>query len=132
MNILLFDGVCNLCNSFVNKLIRLDKQNHLKFATLQSSAGIKLLKEYNIKSHGNDLKTVIYIKENKVYDRSSAAIHALIDTGYFIKIASLLLLIPKAVRDLVYRIISKYRYKWFGKRDTCMIPTAELKERFLN
>lgn len=128
-NILLFDGVCNLCNSTVNFLIKRDRKNTFKFASLQSSAGQALLKQFGLPTE--HFHTFVYIKNNRYYLRSSAALRVLSDLGGMWKILYAFLIIPRPIRDLFYNFIAKRRYKWFGKRNECMIATPALKEKFL-
>ena len=131
MNVLLFDGICNLCNGFVNTLIKIDQKKILKFAAIQTDSGQKLLADHGLKTDTDSLNTVFYIKDNKAYIRSSACLHALIDIGGFYKIAFALLIIPAPIRDLFYKCIAKYRYRLFGQKETCMIPTPVITDRFL-
>jgi predicted DCC family thiol-disulfide oxidoreductase YuxK len=126
--VILFDGVCNLCNGFVQKVIAADKNNYFKFASLQSEAGQKLLAH---KPEFKDLKTIIYLEGDELYTRSTAALKIskhlsgawpLLQVGY---------ILPSFIRNGIYNLIAKNRYKWFGKMDQCMVPTAELKAKFL-
>lgn len=128
-HIILFDGVCNLCNKSVQFVIKKDKQAKFKFAALQSEAGRQLLKEYNRSQ--NNFTTIIYIRNNKIYTRSSAALHILKDLGGIWQLCYPFIVIPPFIRNPVYNIIAQNRYKLFGKQDSCMIPTPDLKNRFL-
>ena len=127
--ILLFDGVCNYCNRWVNFIIRHDPKKKFKFAALQSEAGKKLLKQYNI---SEKKESVILIYNDKVYMRSSAGLHALFHLGGIYSLAFAFIIFPEYVRDFYYDIIARNRYKWWGKSDSCMIPTQDTKERFLS
>lgn len=127
--IILFDGVCNLCDSFVQFVIKRDKKNKFLFSSLQSDQGEKLLKEYNY--NPDNFFSVILIHQNKSYSESTAALKVLVQLGAIWKAAYLLFIIPKYFRDIVYKWIAKNRYQWFGKRDTCMMPTQDLKHKFL-
>lgn len=127
--IVIFDGVCNLCNRFVNFILRKDRKKRFKFSALQSSTGQKLLKDYKLDF--STIDTVIYIKNLKVFTKSSAALHILKDIGGFWKILFVFIIVPKFIRDYCYTFIARNRYRWFGKLDSCMIPTEKDKEMFL-
>jgi len=127
--IILFDGVCNLCNSSVNFIIDNDKRNVFKFASLQSETGSELMKKHNLTS--KDIDSVILIDADRAYIKSDAALRIAAELGGIYKLISYLRFIPKFIRDFFYDIIAKNRYKWFGKKDTCRIPTPELKSKFL-
>ena len=129
-SIILFDGVCNLCNSAVQFVIKHDKNNQFLFASLQSEEGIKVLSELNYSD--DELNTFILLDNNIIYTRSTAALRVAKKLGFPSNLLYGLMIIPKFIRDAVYKIISKNRYKWFGKKDECIIPTKELKAKFLN
>ena len=128
--IVLFDGVCNFCNYWVNFAIRRDKKKKLKFATLQGETAKQLLTQYNI--NPTLFNSVIFIDRGKVYAQSSASLRICkyMDGGW--KLFYALMIIPKFIRDFFYNIIARKRYKWFGKKESCMVPTPELRERFLD
>ncbi|MCC5946706.1 MAG: thiol-disulfide oxidoreductase DCC family protein [Bernardetiaceae bacterium] len=128
-NIVLFDGVCNLCNSSVNFLIDRDKEGKLYFASLQSDFGQTVLKVYDLPT--TDFKSFIFIKKGRLYRESSAALEVVRVLGGGWQLLHGLKAVPPIVRDGVYRLISKNRYSWFGKKDECRLPTPELKQRFL-
>ncbi|MEZ4857691.1 MAG: thiol-disulfide oxidoreductase DCC family protein [Flavobacteriaceae bacterium] len=127
--IILFDGVCNLCNSAVNFVIRHDSKNKFKFAALQSEIGQQLISKYNIDTSQTD--SIILIDNNKAYIKSTAALRIAkyLDKGYPLLFGFTIL--PTFLRNWVYDYIAKNRYKWYGKKDSCMIPTQELKNKFL-
>jgi predicted DCC family thiol-disulfide oxidoreductase YuxK len=127
--IILFDGVCNLCNGAVQFVIRHDKKNVFRFAALQSETGITLSKKYNIPIDRMD--TFVVIKNNKCYTRSNAALEVANILGGFWAILYILVIIPPAIRDTIYDWVAKNRYRMFGKKESCMIPTPELRDRFL-
>jgi predicted DCC family thiol-disulfide oxidoreductase YuxK len=127
--ILLFDGVCNLCNGAVQFVIKRDKNARLKFASLQSEAGQKLLKEFHLPE--NEFESFVFIDGDKAYTKSTAALQVAKNLGSFWKTFYAFIIIPKPIRDFAYSLIAKNRYKMFGKRESCMIPTPELKSRFL-
>jgi predicted DCC family thiol-disulfide oxidoreductase YuxK len=126
--ILLFDGVCNYCNSWVNFIIRHDKKKKFRFAALQSEAGKRILQKYHISEKE---ETAILIYNDKVYMKSTAGLHVLYHVGGIYAIAFAFIIFPEFVRDFYYNIIARNRYKWWGKKDSCMIPTEDVKERFL-
>lgn len=128
-SIVLFDGVCNFCNYWVNFAIRRDKGKKLRFTPLQGETAKQLLPQFDL--HTTSLSSVIFIDDEKIYTQSSAALRIAkyLDGGW--KLFYGLIIIPKFIRDFFYNIIARNRYKWFGKKDTCMIPTPEIKERFL-
>jgi predicted DCC family thiol-disulfide oxidoreductase YuxK len=127
--ILLFDGVCNFCSFWVNFIIDRDEEKKFKFAALQSDAGQKLLERYNLPK--DSFETFILIKQNNYFIKSSAALIIAKNLKGIWKLFYVLVIIPKPVRDYLYNIIAKNRYKWFGKREYCRIPLPEEKERFL-
>ncbi|GGA77512.1 thiol-disulfide oxidoreductase DCC family protein [Ornithinibacillus halotolerans] len=127
--IILFDGECNLCNNTVQFVIKRDPKGIFKFTALQSRVGEGLLKEKKIP---NDWDSFILIEGEKVYTKSTAALKVCRNLSGFIKLLYVFIIIPSQLRNPIYNFIARNRYKWFGKRDSCMIPTPELKERFLD
>ena len=127
--IILFDGVCNLCNGFVQFIIKRDQNAIFKFAALQSDFGQAFLKSQNLNQL--ELKSVILIEGEKIYTQSKAAlkITKYLDGAW--KFGYAFIIVPPFIRNGFYKIVSKYRYKWFGKKNQCMIPNAEFKNRFL-
>lgn len=128
--IILFDGVCNLCNGAVQYIIKHDKKNIFRFASLQSETGQKLLGQYDLKQ--NELHSFILIEKNKAYSSSTGALRVAKNLNGLWPLLYSYIIIPKFIRDSIYNLIASNRYKWFGKKDECMLPTAELKARFLN
>lgn len=128
-HILLFDGVCNLCNSIVQFTIKRDPKAKFKFASLQSESGQSLLKQFGLPT--NDFNSFVYIQGNKYFLKSSAGLNVLKELGGFWKVFYVFIIIPRPLRDFVYNIIAKTRYNIFGKQDTCMAPTPNIKHRFL-
>lgn len=125
--IVFFDGVCNLCNSTVQWLIQHDKNNQLKFSSLQSGfAKQRITSPELLKSD-----SIIYLVDGKFYAKSGAVLRILLSLSFPYSLGSVLLVFPGFIRNFVYDWVAKNRYKWFGKRDTCMIPTQELKSKFL-
>lgn len=127
--IVLFDGVCNFCNSSVQFIIRNDKTNSLKFASLQSEIGQRLITTYNL---SKELDSVIFIENNQAYIKSKAALKIANYFGGFWKIFQVFNVIPSFIRDFFYDIIANNRYKWFGKKDSCMLPSPEVRSRFFD
>jgi predicted DCC family thiol-disulfide oxidoreductase YuxK len=126
-DIIFFDGVCGLCNSFVNFIIRKDKHNRLLFAPLQ---GETVAKELNIKM-GQSFDTVIFKRNGKLYFKSGAGLRILYTLGGIWKMAIVLLILPPFFRNFIYDIIANNRYKWFGKKESCRIPSKEERAKFL-
>ena len=127
--IILFDGVCNLCNGSVQFVIKKDHQKFFKFAALQSDFAQDFLDKQGL--NPNELKSIILIDGEQVYTQSDAALNILKALKGYQFTAKFLLLFPRFLRDFVYRIIAKNRYQWFGKKQQCMVPTPELRSRFL-
>ena len=129
-HIILFDGVCNLCNSSVQYVIKHDKKNQFVFTPLQSKTG-----KYIIDLHKIDItkidSIILHHTNQKVYYKSTAALRIAYLLGFPNNIFAIFLIIPAFLRNYVYDYIAKNRYKWYGKKDACMIPTPELKNKFL-
>lgn len=127
MKIVFFDGHCSLCNGLVDWLMKVDKTNKLKFASLQGENANNLLSG----DKTIDINTIIYLRENQEYDRSTAILMILSDIGSIWRIARFFLIIPKFIRDFIYKIIATNRYRIFGKKDFCRIPTSKERDRLL-
>jgi len=127
--IVLFDGVCNFCNASVNFILARDKKNKFKFAALQSNAGMELQKKFGLDP--NDLKTFILVEDDKYYTKTTAALRTVKELNFPWNLSYIFIVIPPFIRNIAYNVIAKYRYKWFGKRDKCRVPTEEEKENFL-
>ena len=128
--IILFDGVCNLCNSAVQFVIRHDKKDVFRFVALQSELGQKILKHIGVNSE-NIESIVLYEPNIAYYYKSQAAIQISKNLGGFWHFGTIFRIIPAAISDVLYDYIAKNRYKWYGKKESCMIPTPELKNKFL-
>ncbi len=126
--IILFDGVCNFCNQSVQFIIHNDPHEHFLFASLQSDTGQELLQQYNIPTSANSL---ILIEQDTYYTESTAVLKIARGLNGFLPLLFIFIIVPRPVRNLVYKFIAKNRYKWFGKRTTCKIPTTNEKKRFL-
>lgn len=128
--IVLFDGVCNLCNGAIQFIIKHDKKDVFRFASLQSDFGKKLMEERGIDPES--LESVIMIDPGIAYYRkSTAALEIAKDLSGGYSALHLFIYLPEFLRDPVYDLIGKYRYQWFGKKEQCMIPSPELKKKFL-
>ena len=129
--ILLFDGVCNLCDNSVQFVIRRDKNDVFRYAALQSDVGQKLISERGIDTDKVD--SFILIEPGiAYYTKSDAALKIGRQLKGYRTISKLLNLIPKVLRNIVYDFVARNRYKWYGKKEACMIPTPELKAKFLD
>lgn len=128
-NILLFDGLCNLCNDSVNFILKRDKIGKFKFTSLQSSRGIELCKQHNIDT--NIVDSIVLIKNDSVFIKSSAVLEIVKDMPIGWSLFRIGIILPKFARDWLYDIIAKHRYKLFGKKDECPIPHKDVQDRFL-
>ena len=127
--IILFDGVCNFCNAGINFIIKQDKHKVFRFAALQSAAGQRLLSQYNLPN--NEFESFVLIDNGKVYQKSAAGIKVYGKLPWYWKWTQVFWLAPKFIRDAVYNWIARNRYKWFGKKEQCMMPTPGVKQRFM-
>lgn len=125
--VVLFDGVCGMCNRSVNLLMSIDARNLLLFSPLQGEFAAREAKE-----DAKDLQTILFFDNGKIYKRSTAVVRILTQLGGVWSIARIFLLFPSILRDTVYRWIANNRYKWFGKSDACRLPTKEEREKFLD
>jgi predicted DCC family thiol-disulfide oxidoreductase YuxK len=127
--IILFDGVCNLCNGFVQFVIRYDKKGNFRFASLQSdyAASLPGLEEGVV----SELSTVVLQDGDRYYFKSTAALRIARMLGFPFSLAYVFIILPVPLRDAIYDWVARNRYAWFGKRDECWLPTPELKSRFL-
>ena len=128
--VILFDGVCNFCNGTVNFVLKQDRKDVFRFAALQSEAGRRLLEKYKLSTEEFD--SFVLLDEGKIYKKSAAALRVMNKLPWFWKEVQLFRVIPTPFRDAIYDFIARNRYKWFGKKDQCMIPTLEIKSRFLD
>ena len=127
---ILFDGVCNLCNGAVQFVIKRDKKKYFSFASLQSGEGQKLSVQYGLPV--NDFNSFILVENGKAYTRSTGALRVIKKLKGLWPLLYGFMIVPGFIRNAVYDWIARNRYKWFGKKDECMIPTPELKARFLD
>ena len=126
---ILFDGVCNLCSGFVVFTIKRDPDAKFKFASLQSQEGVNLQKEFGVDP--NNIKTMVLVEDNDYYLKSDAVLRIFKRLNGMWFILYYLIYLPRPIRDFVYDLVAKNRYRWFGKKDECMLPTPELEKRFL-
>lgn len=128
--IILFDGVCNFCNNTVLKIIKYDTKNQYVFAALQSDIGKEITTYLNIDTSKID-SIILYEPSVTYYLKSTAALKIITSFGSFWSLAIILKYIPEKIRNYGYDFIAKNRYKWFGKKEACIIPSKEIKEKFL-
>jgi len=128
--LILFDGICNLCNSSVQYVIKHDSKDKFMFTALQSEVGQQIIKEYNIDTAKTD-SILLYTPEVGISSKSMAALKIAFQLGFPNNLLCVFFIIPPFVRNYAYDYIAKNRYKWYGKKESCMIPTHELKSKFL-
>lgn len=126
--VILFDGVCNLCSGSVRFILKRDKEKRFLFASLQSNYGQNLLKQFDLPA--DNFNSFILFQDGKIYSRSTAALKMFsqLKNWGWVKIFRV---VPTVIRDAVYSLIANNRYRWFGKKEECWLPTKDLKERFL-
>jgi predicted DCC family thiol-disulfide oxidoreductase YuxK len=127
--VIYFDGVCNLCTGTVQFVLKRDKKNIFRFASLQGGSGEKMLSEHNLPTH--HFKSFIIEEDGKIYTRSTAALRVFKFLGGPWSVLYALIIVPPFIRDGIYNFISEHRYKWFGKKETCWLPKPEWENRFL-
>ena len=127
-SIILFDGVCNFCNSAVNFIIRHDRARRFKFTPLQSEAGQRYKAEFGI---GDDVDSIVLIEDGRAFTHSTAGLRIARGLGGTWSLAYALIVVPAFIRDYAYETFAKYRYRLFGRKDICMMPTPEIRERFI-
>ncbi|CAM3715471.1 thiol-disulfide oxidoreductase DCC family protein [Mesobacillus thioparans] len=126
--VILFDGVCNFCDASVQFILERDRNETFLFASLQSDAGQKLLKEHDV---SDDVDSMVLIEDGKVYYKSAAALRISRHLDGAWKLLYILILVPAPLRNMVYDLIAKNRFKWFGQKDSCMLPPPNVRRRFL-
>lgn len=126
--IILFDGECNFCDHSVQFIIKRDPKGYFKFASQQSDIGKKKLKQFGI---AEDMDSFVLLDHDKSYFKSSASLRICKNLEGMWKVFYYLLIVPRPIRDFFYDIIANNRYKWFGKKDSCMLPSPEIRNRFL-
>jgi predicted DCC family thiol-disulfide oxidoreductase YuxK len=136
-SIVLFDGVCNLCNGFVTFVLDRDHERRFLVASLQSDEAAKVLSGLADPARaplapGSAPDTIVLVEGGRAYDCSTAALRIARGLGGPWRLAGVLLLVPRSLRDAVYRLVARNRYRWFGKAAVCRVPTPELRDRFLS
>lgn len=127
--LILFDGVCNFCDASINFVLERDPEGKFKYASLQSEAGQEVLTRLGLPT--SDFDSFVYVEGDKHYTKSSAGLKVAQELGGLWRLTAIFMLVPKPLRDWVYSLIARNRYKWFGKKDACMLPSPEVRERFL-
>jgi predicted DCC family thiol-disulfide oxidoreductase YuxK len=127
--IVLFDGVCNLCNGSVTFIVKRDPGRRFRFAALQSAAGATLLRQFGLPADALD--TLVLVEGNRAFTRSTASLRVARRLSGLWPLLYALIVVPRPIRDLLYGVVARNRYRWFGRRDACMMPTPDLRERFL-
>ncbi len=128
--VILFDGVCNFCNGAVNFILKRNRNKEIDFTPLQTETGRKLLQQYGLPE--NDMQSFIFIENGKAYTRSTAALKVCRHLRRLWPLCYGFIIVPGFIRNAIYDWIARNRYKWFGTRTECMVPTPETRERFLN
>lgn len=128
--IILFDGVCNLCDSAVQFVIKYDKKDVFRFVALQSDLGQEILKHIGINTKNID-SIILYEPGVAYYYKSAAALEISKNLGGFFHLGTIFRIVPTGICNQIYDYVAKNRYKWYGKKESCMIPTPELKSKFL-
>ncbi len=129
-NILLYDGICNICNASVQFVLNHEKNGQISFVSLQSELGIKLLKTHGLPTDYTD--SLVFIEKNLAYTHSDAALHIAKHLKIPFSWLRIGMFLPKSFRNTIYNFIAKNRYKWFGKKESCMLPDPKIKHRFLD
>lgn len=129
--LILFDGVCNLCNSSIQFVIKHDKKDIFLFAPLQSNVGQQIITHFKIDTAKTD-SILLYTEKKGIDYKSAAALKIASNLVFPINLISIFFIIPPFIRNWIYDFIARNRYKWYGKKNECMIPTPELKSKFLN
>ena len=127
--IVLFDGVCNLCNGSVQFLLRRDRRRRFRFAALQSAAGQALLEEYGLPTQ--ILPTIVVLEGGRARVRSDAALHLARRLPWPWPALAVFRILPRPLRDALYDFVARHRYRWFGRTESCMLPTPDVADRFL-
>ena len=127
-HIIFFDGVCNMCNSFVRLIIKLDYKEQFIFCPISSKKGQKIINKFNLELKNID--SIILLKNNKITLKSEAVIEILVSLNFFFRFFLILKILPSKLLDLIYDFIAKYRYKLFGRKESCIIPGEKYKSRF--
>lgn len=127
--VIVFDGVCNFCNAFVNFVMDRDTREQFKFGTLQSQPGQQLLRQFNLSTQ--DYETFLLVENGQVFTKSTAALKIFRGLQGWWPWLYAFILIPRPLRDMVYSFIAQHRYQWMGKSDTCRVPSSKERARFI-
>jgi predicted DCC family thiol-disulfide oxidoreductase YuxK len=127
--VILFDGVCNLCSGFVQFVVPRDEAGKYRFASLQSDVGRELLAEHDLPT--DELESVVLIEDGESYRKSAAIVRIAAGLGGAYRLLSPFRYVPRSLRDRVYDFVAEHRYRWFGKKDRCMMPSGDIESRFL-
>jgi predicted DCC family thiol-disulfide oxidoreductase YuxK len=128
--VVLFDGVCTLCNGFVQFVIARDPMGQFQFAPLQSASAGRLLERLKVPDPLPD--SIVLVEDERVFTRSTAALRVARRLTFPWPLLAVLLAVPRPLRDVLYDVIARRRYRWFGTREQCMVPTPDLRSRFLD
>ncbi len=134
-NIIFFDGVCSLCSGFIDFLIKRDSKKILRYAPLQGHTAVERLPLSRVKAtaiDGPNYTSVVYLRDGVMYIQSNAVLEIFNDIGGLWRLASIFKLVPRSVRDAVYNFVATHRYQWFGRRETCRLPSKEERKLFLD
>lgn len=126
--VILFDGVCNLCNASVQKVIKYDPERKFRYASLQGKFGQQVLNEFQLP--GTNFNSFILLKDNQIYTKSTAALKVAKEMSGLWSLLYVFIIIPPFIRNFFYDLVARNRYKWFGKQETCWLPTPDLKQLF--
>ena len=128
-SVILFDGVCNLCSGAVQFVIERDPAARFRFATLQSPVAARLMESTRI---GDRLDSIVLVEDGRVWTQSTAALRIARRLRFPWPVAYAMIVVPRSLRDWIYNLVARNRYRWFGKREACMVPTPALRARFLD
>ncbi len=128
--ILYFDGVCNLCAGAVQFVLKRNKKRNILFASLQGEAGQAMLKQFGLSQ--TQFNSLVFVEDGKMYQQSTGALRLTRHLGAAWPLLMAFLIVPAFIRNAVYNWVAKNRYKWFGKKNECWLPTPDLKKRFLD
>ena len=126
--IILFDGECNFCDSSVQFIIKRDPRGHFKFASLQSALGTEIREKF---ATPEDMDSLILVEDNQIYYKSTAALRIAKELNGLWKYCYIFRFVPRPVRDAIYDVVAKNRLKWFGTKESCMLPSPEVRSRFI-
>lgn len=129
-SVIIFDGVCHLCNSSIDFVMKRDRKRIFRYTANQMEAGRKILGENGI--NPDQIESVYLYEKGKLYDKSSAALRIARNLGFPYSLAYIFMIVPSFIRNFFYDLIAQNRYKWFGKKETCRLPTAEERALFLD